>query len=230
LIEFSNRNFYNTRLQPIPGHPQNKALFAPIHLVRSDGAYEKRGTARRRRSCAASCRSFSRGRSRRRLASRVSISHNGISFWTISMSLRRLTGTLPGGWRRRGNGGGGGSFEGLFVKNLENVQGDERDHMIISTTFGPDAAGKFRRNFGPVGQAGGGRRLNVLVTRAREAVHLITSIPRAEYVALPPLEAGQAPGGRWLLYAYLHYAESWASFSLRNARGWRRRSWPIPAR
>src|SRR5207247_783299 len=56
---------------------------------------------------------------------------------------------------------GAGSFEGLFVKNLENVQGDERDHIIISTTYGPDPKGKFYRRFGPLGRAGGGRRLNV---------------------------------------------------------------------
>jgi hypothetical protein len=102
---------------------------------------------------------------------------------------------------------GAASFEGLFVKNLENVQGDERDHIIISTTFGPDAQGKFRRNFGPVGKSGGGRRLNVLVTRAREMIHVITSIPRAEYAALPPVTDGKVPGGRWLLYAYLHFVE-----------------------
>src|SRR5207244_10657702 len=88
---------------------------------------------------------------------------------------------------------GAGSFEGLFVKNLENVQGDERDHIIISTTYGPDPKGKFRRNFGPLTKSGGGRRLNVLVTRAREAIHLITSIPRNEYLALPVLASGQSP-------------------------------------
>src|SRR5206468_7718625 len=48
---------------------------------------------------------------------------------------------------------GAGSFEGLFVKNLENVQGDERDHIVISTTYGPDARGKFYRRFGPLGRA-----------------------------------------------------------------------------
>src|SRR5438270_9065009 len=43
-------------------------------------------------------------------------------------------------------------------KNLENVQGDERDHMIISTTYGPDPKGRFYRRFGPVGRAGGDRK------------------------------------------------------------------------
>jgi hypothetical protein len=99
------------------------------------------------------------------------------------------------------------AFEGLFVKNLENVQGDERDHIIISTTYGPDAKGRFYRRFGPLGTAGGGRRLNVLVTRARDEVHLVTSIPQTVYRNLPPIPAGQTPGGAWLLFSYLVYAE-----------------------
>jgi hypothetical protein len=98
----------------------------------------------------------------------------------------------------------------LFVKNLENVQGDERDHIIISTTYGPDPKGRFYQRFGPVGRAGGGRRLNVLVTRAREEVHLVTSIPRSAYQALPPVPPGQTAGGGWLLFSYLAYAEQLA--------------------
>jgi hypothetical protein len=54
---------------------------------------------------------------------------------------------------------------------------------------------------------GGGRRLNVLVTRARERVHLVTSIPRDTYLALPPVPQGQTPGGGWLLFSYLQFAE-----------------------
>ena len=59
---------------------------------------------------------------------------------------------------------------GFFVKNLENVQGDERDVMIFSTTFGKRADGKFARFFGPLSQNGGQRRLNVAVTRARDRI------------------------------------------------------------
>jgi hypothetical protein len=79
--------------------------------------------------------------------------------------------------------------------------------MIISTTYGPDPRGKFYRRFGPLGRAGGGRRLNVLVTRAREQVHIVTSIPAEAYRSLPEVPGGQAPGGGWLLFAYLKYAE-----------------------
>lgn len=95
----------------------------------------------------------------------------------------------------------------MFVKNLENVQGDERDHLIISTTYGPNKEGKFRKQFGPLGMPGGGRRLNLLVTRARDELHIVTSIPRAEYATLPPIPANATAGGAWLLFAYLKFAE-----------------------
>lgn len=58
--------------------------------------------------------------------------------------------------------------EPLFVKNLENVQGDERDVILFSVCYGPDATGRVSLNFGPLNQAGGWRRLNVAVSRARE--------------------------------------------------------------
>jgi hypothetical protein len=65
----------------------------------------------------------------------------------------------------------------LFVKNVENVQGDERDLIIFSTTFGPDTRGVFRRNFGVLGQSGGERRLNVAVTRAKTKIVVVSSMP-----------------------------------------------------
>lgn len=70
-----------------------------------------------------------------------------------------------------------GEDMGFFVKNVENVQGDERDVIIFSTTFGRDARGTFRRNFGILGSTGGERRLNVAVTRAKQKVILVTSMP-----------------------------------------------------
>ena len=68
----------------------------------------------------------------------------------------------------------------FFIKNLENVQGDERDVIYISTTFGPNAAGKFNMQFGPINGQMGWRRLNVLFTRAKRRVELFTSIDPAQ--------------------------------------------------
>jgi superfamily I DNA and/or RNA helicase len=66
--------------------------------------------------------------------------------------------------------------ETLFIKNLENVQGDERDVIFISTTYGPDARGNQFQRFGPINGPNGHRRLNVLVTRARKRTAVFTSL------------------------------------------------------
>ena len=68
------------------------------------------------------------------------------------------------------------SPEPIFVKNLENVQGDERDEIFFSIGYGPDAEGNLSHNFGPLNQKGGWRRLNVAITRARYAMHVYTTI------------------------------------------------------
>lgn len=66
--------------------------------------------------------------------------------------------------------------EALFVKNLENVQGDERDVILFSVAFGPDAEGKLYLNFGPLNKSGGWKRLNVAVTRARSEMIVFTTM------------------------------------------------------
>ncbi|MGF6221970.1 DUF3320 domain-containing protein [Pseudomonas sp. YL-218 TE3947] len=67
-------------------------------------------------------------------------------------------------------------LEPLFVKNLESVQGDERDIIYFSTTYGRDAAGALAMNFGPINRPGGERRLNVAITRARHELCVFASL------------------------------------------------------
>jgi predicted DNA-binding WGR domain protein len=67
-------------------------------------------------------------------------------------------------------------FCGLFVKNLENVQGDERDIIIMSVCYGHDAGGRMLMNFGPINQRGGEKRLNVIFSRAKHHMALVSSI------------------------------------------------------
>ncbi|MBS7619881.1 DUF4011 domain-containing protein, partial [Candidatus Bathyarchaeota archaeon] len=93
-------------------------------------------------------------------------------------------------------------LHGFFVKNLENVQGDERDVMIFSVGYGYDRDGKITMNFGPLNKPGGERRLNVAITRAREKVIIVSSIRYLDF----DLSATQAPGVISLYY-YLLYAE-----------------------
>ena len=92
--------------------------------------------------------------------------------------------------------------EPVIVKNLENIQGDERDVMLFSVTFGPDLAGKLTMNFGAINGVGGEKRLNVAITRARRELHVFSSI-RAEQI---DLERTRATGVRDLK-TFLDYAE-----------------------
>ncbi|MDZ4689476.1 MAG: AAA domain-containing protein [Planctomycetaceae bacterium] len=70
----------------------------------------------------------------------------------------------------------GGQFAGLLVKNLENIQGDERDVVILSVCYGPDQHGRMRMNFGPINQSGGEKRLNVAFSRAKRHMVIVSSI------------------------------------------------------
>jgi len=71
-------------------------------------------------------------------------------------------------------------LDGFFVKNLETVQGDERDVIILSVGYGPDRDGHVHMNFGPINRANGWRRLNVAVTRARYRVEVVSSLSGAQ--------------------------------------------------
>lgn len=207
LIGFSNKSFYSDRLQPIPGHPKNKALDAPISLTNVDGVYKERSNSAEGLAVVDKVVEL--------------LDHDrppSIGIATFNVKQRNLilemleeralenaefSMRLAQARARRGSD----SFEGLFVKNLENVQGDERDVMIVSTTFGRDEEGKFRRNFGALSRIGGERRLNVLVTRARSEIIVMTSIPREEYQSGLDSAKGNRLNGRHFLYAYLCYAE-----------------------
>ena len=98
---------------------------------------------------------------------------------------------------------------GFFVKNLENVQGDERDVMIFSTAFGHNKEGKFYRRFGPVALVGGHRRLNVAVTRAKKRIVIMCSMPVGEVGGAPSQSGELTPAG--YLQRYLEYAQAVSS-------------------
>lgn len=93
-------------------------------------------------------------------------------------------------------------LEPVFVKNLESVQGDERDIMYFSITYGPDVTGAVSMNFGPMNRGGGERRLNVAITRARHELRVFCSL-RAEQM---DLARTQARGVRDLKH-FLEFAE-----------------------
>lgn len=95
---------------------------------------------------------------------------------------------------------GGDEF---FIKNLENVQGDERDVIFISIGYGRTVAGNLGQNFGPLNGSGGERRLNVLISRARLAMDVFANFTADDL----RVEAG-SPFGVKALKAFLHYAQT----------------------
>ena len=116
-----------------------------------------------------------------------------------------------------------GRREPFFVKNLENVQGDERDAMILGVGYGPDDSGKVAMRFGPLNRKGGERRLNVAVTRARERMTLVSSLQAGDI----NLSRSGAEGVR-LLRAYLDYAESGPAALARSVTEADRRDYDSP--
>ena len=106
---------------------------------------------------------------------------------------------------------------GFFIKNLENIQGDQRDIVIISTTFGVRPDGKFIQNFGPLNQDKGYKLLNVIVTRAKQQIYLVTSIPSEFYSNYREDILTKGNTGKGIFYAYLNYAK-FCSEGNENAR------------
>jgi predicted DNA-binding WGR domain protein len=92
-------------------------------------------------------------------------------------------------------------FCGLFVKNLENVQGDERDVIIMSVCYGHDANGRMLMNFGPINQSGGEKRLNVIFSRAKHHMAVVSSIRHNDIT-------NDYNDGASSLKNFLHYAEA----------------------
>ena len=109
--------------------------------------------------------------------------------------LRRLDLEMEGFFRAD-------SEEPFFVKNLENVQGDERDVIFLSVGYGPDENGRVSMRFGPLNRQGGERRLNVAITRSRSAMRVISSM-KSQDIDL----SRTASVGPKLLRAYLDFAE-----------------------
>lgn len=96
-----------------------------------------------------------------------------------------------------------GQINGLFVKNLENVQGDERDIILLSICYAPDANGRMAMNFGPINQRGGEKRLNVIFSRARHHMAVVSTI-RAEAITNTHNDGARA------LRTFLSFAEAQA--------------------
>lgn len=114
---------------------------------------------------------------------------------------------LEAEWEREENG----QFCGLLVKNLENIQGDERDVVVLSICYGRGPDGRVLMNFGPINQSGGEKRLNVAFSRARRHMAVVTSLRHGDVT-------NEWNDGAACLKQYLRYAENASIGDLHSAR------------
>jgi very-short-patch-repair endonuclease len=202
LIAYSNEAFYRGRLITFPGAVhESDELGVKLYGV-PDGVY-RRGTAR------------DNPREAEAVADRVmhwarasaANPGNELTVGVVAFSEAQAAAIEVALDRRRESAPDLDEFfaedrlDGFFVKNLENVQGDERDVMIFSVGYGRDEHGKLTMNFGPVNREGGQRRLNVAITRARQRVEVVSSITGTELEFNAELKEGVRHLRRYLDYA-----------------------------
>lgn len=209
LISFSNEKYYDGELSVFPSPPVHRPGFGvSSHYV--GGTFERgRGAARvNREEADAICRRF-----REMIKQDPHASIGVVTFNTQQrdLILDRLEQDDSAAVREALER----EEDAVFVKNLENVQGDERDTILFSLAFSRDPeTGVMPLNFGPLNKSGGERRLNVAVTRARQSVELYTSFRAADI----ELERTRSEGLRHLR-EYLAYAERSGDLASRTAPG-----------
>lgn len=172
LIEVSNREFYEGGLILPPSPLQEDPAYG-LCFTRIDGIYDRGGKRdNRKEGEAIVARVAEHARAHPTLSlGIVTFSFAQRNLITELLELARRSDTVLDSFLREGQA------EDVFVKNIENVQGDERDVILISVGYGPAVAGGrlSSMSFGPVNGEGGERRLNVLFTRARVRCEVIAS-------------------------------------------------------
>ena len=173
LIAFSNKHFYDNSLTVFPSH--NRQFAINYHHI-ADGLYQSGVNPIEVRRVAESILEFMKNSPELSLGV-VTLNQKQRDLLQDEMSL--LTNNHPevadyiAKWEE--------TLSSFFIKNLENVQGDERDVILISTVYGrerPDLP--VAQNFGPINRANGHRRLNVLFTRAKERIEVFSSMTAAD--------------------------------------------------
>ena len=173
LIAYSNYHFYDNRLYTFPNSTSDSPTTGLKFIHVKDGIYKKGVGARHNLKEAMVVAELVRDH----LVTSPELSIGIVSF---SVSQRKAIEDAIDLLRKENPDlnplFSNDATEPIFIKNLENVQGDERDVIILSVGYGKDETGKMTLNFGPINREGGARRLNVAVTRARHALKLVSSI------------------------------------------------------
>lgn len=186
LIDFSNRHFYDYKLQLLPDFGEINRFEPAIRYLKVEGNWQNQTNETEADRIVM-------------LLDEIGQKYPGKSVGIVTFNYpqqRLLEEKLEGIAVPD-------TKEPLFVKNLENVQGDERDIIVFSIGYAPDHHGKVSAQFGSLNMAGGENRLNVAVTRARYRICVVTSVWPEQLRVEDTLNPGPK-----LLKAYLEYARS----------------------
>ncbi len=197
LIAFSNRHFYENRLYTFPSVNDRESK---VSLVSVEGTFDRGKTRQNRAEAQAVLEEL------KRRCHDPELSRHSVGVVTFNISQQNLIDDLlteACSLDQELEQWAYGSEEPVFIKNLENVQGDERDVILFSVGYGADQNGKVSMNFGPLNRAGGWRRLNVAVSRARHEMKVFSSLA-PEQINLSRSSAE----GVAALQAFLEYAQS----------------------
>lgn len=213
LIGFSNASFYGNHLSVPVRHPQANILrIKPVELIQVNGLYQNQSNELEAERVVDYLAELWQQPYEARPSVGV-VTFNRKQADLIEEHLERRAEhdeAFRLAYTQERDRSEDGEDMAVFVKNVENVQGDERDIIVFSSTFGRNSQGSFRRNFGVLGQTGGERRLNVAVTRARHKVVMITSMPIGDVSDM--LGTQRAPSSpRDYLQGYLEYARTLSS-------------------
>jgi hypothetical protein len=180
LIDFSNHYFYNDSLRLLPDFNTINTLEPGINYLKVDGVWKNNVNVVEVEKVI-------------ELLKQLSTSGKSVGVVTFNFYQQQMIQEAA----ERENV----SANGLFVKNIENVQGDERDIIIFTMGYAPDERGRLSMQFGSLNMPGGENRLNVAVTRAREKIYFVTSLLPSQLHIEQTSNAGPK-----LLKAYLQYA------------------------
>ncbi|MEM7550202.1 MAG: AAA domain-containing protein [Bacteroidota bacterium] len=189
LIHFSNTNFYDNRLNLLPDFEDVNDPSAPIEYHKIDGVWAQNQNLKEAEYIAKLVKKISLEEPAKEIGI---VAFNAKQQYAVAELLDDVFSEenipIP---------------ESLIIKNIENVQGDEKDIIIFSIGYAPDEKGRFTMQFGSLNTEGGENRLNVAVSRARERVIVVSSVLPSELRVDDTKNIGPK-----LLKKYLEYAKS----------------------
>ena len=195
LIAFSNHHFYDDRLIVFPS-PQEGYSGHGVRLVPVAGQYRASVNVPEAQAVANAAADFMAKHPDKSLGI-VALNQPQRDLILAEMDRLFVNDFMAERYRARWQN----TLEPFFVKNLENVQGNEADVIFISTVYGADERGNLMQRFGPINGAAGDRRLNVLFSRAKHGISVFTSM-QPDQIRVD----ASTPRGTKLLKSYLEFA------------------------